>query len=153
MNGHIGAYLGEEFDEPGQGIVNCVESTGRWEDGIQFSYIYRDGARSWCKGAKVVGYWEAHGLASKWVVYTDDETQAVVEKDKKTAAHEVQRQHYDTSASTFFVADCGLRIAIFCSSARVFSSKLNFSPVKYKARILEILNDLDIPVSLSAQRI
>ena len=96
MDGHIGAYLGEESEEPGQGIVNCVECTGRWEDGIQFSYVAPDGARSWCKGAQIVGYWEAHGLASKWVVYTDEEAQTVIELDKKNVDTKATGQHYDT---------------------------------------------------------
>lgn len=98
MEGHIGAYLGEEFEEPGQGIVNCVECTGRWEDGIQFSYIGPDGSRAWRKGDQIIGYWEAHGLASKWVVYTDEGTQFVVEADKKNVAPEVATagQHYGT---------------------------------------------------------
>ena len=93
MEGHIGAYLGEEWEEPGQGIVNAVESTGRWEDGIQFSFVAPDGARSWCKGAQVVGYWEAHGLASKWIIYTDDDTQIAIDTDKAAVAPEIAEEH------------------------------------------------------------
>lgn len=97
MSGHIGAYLGEEWEEPGQGIVNCVECTPIWEDGIQFSYVGKDGSRAWCKGAGIRGYWQAHGLASKWVQYTDTETQAVIEKDIAEVAPEVHTQHYGTT--------------------------------------------------------
>lgn len=97
MEGHFGAWLGEEWSEPGQGIVNCVESTPRWEDGIQFSYIDPDtGDRYWAKGNGYGGRWEAHGLASKWVLYTDEETQAVVEESKKAVDPEAQTQHFDT---------------------------------------------------------
>ncbi len=97
MKGHFGAYLGEEWDEPGQGIVNCVESTPAWEDGIQFSYIAPNGARSWCKGGTIRGYWEGHGLASKWVNYEDKETNKVIETAKTETAPEVKGQHYGTA--------------------------------------------------------
>lgn len=96
-SGHIGAYLGEEWLEPGQGIVNAVESTPAWEDGIQFSYVAPNGARCWCKNGQVRGYWEAHGLASKWVKYTDGSTQTTVEADKITAAPEVVNVHFGTT--------------------------------------------------------
>lgn len=97
QEGHIGAYLGEEWDEPGQGIVNCVESTPAWEDGIQFSYISPDGARSWCKGATVRSYWQAHALASKWVVYTDIDTKDVINADISSINQEVKGVRYDTT--------------------------------------------------------
>ena len=97
MDGHFGAYLGKEWNEPGQGIVNCVESTPRWEDGIQFSYIAPDGGRYWCKGATRCGTWEAHGLASKWVEYTNDSTQAVVEESKKAVAEDITTTKYSTA--------------------------------------------------------
>ena len=98
MSGHAGAYLGEEFEEPGQGIVNCVECTPRWQDGIQFSYIDpQTGGRSWAKGYANCGYWEAHGLVSKWVVY-NDETAKVVEESKTTIKPEANVvNHYSKS--------------------------------------------------------
>jgi len=71
MPGHFGGYLGYEWEEPGQGIVNCVESTPRWEGGIQYSYVGPDGSRSWAKGKTVEGYWTEHGLASKWIDYSE----------------------------------------------------------------------------------
>ena len=97
QEGHIGAYLGKEWNEPGQGIVNCVESTPAWEDGIQFSYVAPDGARSWCKGATVRSYWQAHALASKWVIYTDNDTQEVVKDDISSIDSEVKGTHYNTT--------------------------------------------------------
>ena len=97
QEGHIGAYLGEEWEEPGQGIVNCVESTPAWEDGIQFSYVAPNGARSWCKGGAVRSYWEAHGLASKWVAYTDGNTQKTVQEAIQTVSGDVKGNHYGTS--------------------------------------------------------
>jgi len=96
QDGHIGAYLGEEWEEPGQGIVNCVESTPAWEDGIQFSYVAPDGARSWCKGASIRSYWTAHALASKWVIYTDEETQGAVQESIQKVSADVQGIHYGT---------------------------------------------------------
>lgn len=97
MEGHFGAWLGEEWEEPGQGIVNCVESTPRWEDGIQFSYIDRTtGTRHWCKGANKCGTWEAHGLASKWVIYQNEDTQEVVEKSKQAVSKSVLETHFGT---------------------------------------------------------
>ena len=72
MDGHFGGYLGEEWDEPGQGIVNCVECTPRWEDGIQFSYVDEQGRRFWAKGKDRYGTWECHGKATPWISYSDD---------------------------------------------------------------------------------
>lgn len=95
--GHIGAYLGEEWEEPGQGTVNCVECTPAWEDGIQFSYVDAYGGRYWAKGQSQRGSWTHHGLASKWVEYTEKETQAIIEKDKAEVAPEVHTQHYNTT--------------------------------------------------------
>lgn len=73
-NGHFGGYLGEQWNEPGQGIVNAVESTPAWEDGIQFSYVAPDGARSWNKGGSIRGYWECHGLPDAFVDYSNSTT-------------------------------------------------------------------------------
>lgn len=66
---HFGGYLGFEWDEPGQGIVNVVESTPRWDDGIQYSYVDQYGNRSWAKGLKAEGVWTWHGLATPWIQY------------------------------------------------------------------------------------
>jgi len=101
MEGHIGAYLGEEWYEDGQGTVNAVESTPAWEDGIQFSYVAPDGTRAWCKEwyqkGTTRGVWAAHGLASKWVDYSaSTATQEVIDADKQAVAPEVQAQHYGT---------------------------------------------------------
>ena len=70
---HFGGYMGYEWEEPGQGIVNTVESTPRWEDGIQYSYVDEHGNRSWAKGKTVDGgKWTEHGLATKWIDYEDE---------------------------------------------------------------------------------
>lgn len=100
-SGHIGAYIGEEFYEDGQGTVNAVESTPAWEDGIQFSYVAPDGARAWTKEeyqkGNIRAYWEAHGLASKWVDYTAVAgAQTTIEKDKEKVDPVVVGQHYGT---------------------------------------------------------
>ena len=97
MDGHIGAYLGEEWNEPGQGIVNSVECTPAWEDGIQFSYVDKNGGRYWCKGAAKAGKWTSHGLASKWVKYTDQGTQETVQESIREVAQEVKSVHYGTT--------------------------------------------------------
>ena len=97
MSGHIGAYLGREWEEPGQGIVNCVECTPAWEDGIQFSYIDEYGGRHWCKGAAVRSYWEAHGLASKWIEYTDENTAEMISEAVQAISDDVKGIHYNTS--------------------------------------------------------
>ena len=98
MEGHIGAYLGEEWEEPGQGVVNCAECTPAWEDGIQFSYVASDGTRSWVKGGATRGCWTRHGLASKWIEYTDDDTKATVEEAVKSVDSEISNTtHYGTT--------------------------------------------------------
>lgn len=69
---HFGGYLGKEIEIPGQGIVNVVESTPRWEGGIQYSYVDANGGRSWAKGRpNDGGYWIEHGLATKWIDYSN----------------------------------------------------------------------------------
>ena len=93
-DGHIGAYLGEEWNEPGQGIVNCVECTPAWEDGIQFSYVDEAGRRFWCKGGSQGASWTHHGLASKWIKYTDTASQETVETAKQSVAEEASVTHY-----------------------------------------------------------
>ena len=69
-NGHFGGYLGFEWNEPNQGIVNSVECTPAWEDGIQFSYVQSDGRRFWAKGKSEMPAWTHHGLATKWIDYS-----------------------------------------------------------------------------------
>ena len=96
-DGHIGAYLGEEWNEPGQGIVNCVESTPAWEDGIQFSYVDKTGRRFWCKGGSQGASWTHHGLASKWVQYTDGKTQAAVQESISSVEESAKGTHYGTT--------------------------------------------------------
>ena len=78
-DGHFGGYLGEEWNEPGQGIVNCVEATPAWEDGIQFSYVDSNGNRAWCKGGSSAPKWTHHGIPTKFIDYSGTvttETQA-----------------------------------------------------------------------------
>lgn len=70
--GHIGAYLGKEKTIY-KGVVNCVECTPSWEDGIQYSYVGPNGERSSYKGAPVNGYWTHHGKPTKWVSYEKEE--------------------------------------------------------------------------------
>lgn len=71
-DGHFGGYLGFEVYIEGQGTINCVESTPRWEDGIQYSYVDKKGGRRWTKEEEsVYGYWTHHGLATKWIKYED----------------------------------------------------------------------------------
>lgn len=81
--GHFGGYLGEEWEEPGQGIVNCVESTPAWEDGIQFSYVDKNGGRYWCKGGSQAGSWTHHGKPDAFIDYAAKE-ETKEETDKKT---------------------------------------------------------------------
>lgn len=69
-DGHFGGYLGFEWTEPNQGIVNSVECTPAWEDGIQFSYVQSDGRRFWAKGKSEMPAWTHHGLATKWIDYS-----------------------------------------------------------------------------------
>ena len=69
-DGHFGGYLGFEMEVDGQGIINAVESTPRWEDGIQYSYVDSSGGRRWAKGKTVDGYWTVHGLATPWIDYS-----------------------------------------------------------------------------------
>lgn len=77
MSGHFGGYLGEEWYEDGQGTVNCVEATPAWEDGIQFSYVDKNGYRYWAKERPDTarGQWQMHGLATPWINYDNDEKQ------------------------------------------------------------------------------
>ena len=70
MDGHFGGYLGYEWEEPGQGIVNVVEATPRWEGGIQYSYVDAHGYRRWAKGKTAEGQWTWHGLATPWIDYS-----------------------------------------------------------------------------------
>ena len=79
MEGHFGGYMGFEWNEPGQGIVNCVESTPRWEDGIQYSYVDENGGRRWAKDKPVEGQWECHGLATPWIDYSGSQPQPAPE--------------------------------------------------------------------------
>lgn len=74
-DGHFGGYLGYEWNEPGQGIVNSVEATPAWEDGIQFSYVQSDGRRFWAKGKSEMPGWTHHGLATPWIDYSGSKPQ------------------------------------------------------------------------------
>ena len=67
-DGHIGAYLGKE-KQIGKGIVNAIECTPAWEDGIQYSYVDANGGRYSYKGAARAGAWTHHGKPTKWVSY------------------------------------------------------------------------------------
>ena len=69
--GHIGAYLGKE-KRVAQGIVNCVECTPGWQDGIQYSYVGPSGERCYYKGGPYYGYWTHHGKPTKWVDYEEE---------------------------------------------------------------------------------
>ena len=103
MDGHIGAYLGEEWNEPGQGIVNAVESTPAWEDGIQFSYVDSKGRRFWNKGGAQKGTWTHHGLASKWVKYTDAKTQQAADTSKKEVAADTNKKYGTTDLAVLII--------------------------------------------------
>ena len=70
--GHIGAYLGKEKTVK-QGVVNCVECTPAWDDGIQYSYVDEWGFRRYYKGGPAAGAWTHHGKPSKWIDYKDPE--------------------------------------------------------------------------------
>lgn len=74
--GHIGAYLGKEKTVNGR-VVNVVECTPAWEDGIQYSYVDSQGVRRYKKGGESYGSWTHHGKPSKWVNYTDKESDNV----------------------------------------------------------------------------
>lgn len=73
--GHIGGYLGFETNIPGQGIINTVECTDNWEDGIQYSYVDNNGRRFWCNGGAEAKSWTHHGLATKWIDYSGSKPQ------------------------------------------------------------------------------
>lgn len=77
-DGHFGGYLGKEFyDDWNKGIVNCVESTPLWDNGIQFSYVDARGYRWHHKGASQnAGRWTHHGYPSKFVDYAKPEQPA-----------------------------------------------------------------------------
>ena len=70
-DGHFGGYLGKEFyDDWNNGIVNCVECTPKWDDGIQFSYVDKTGRRFFKKGdTQDAGRWTHHGKPTKFVEY------------------------------------------------------------------------------------
>ena len=72
-DGHIGAYLGKE-KKIGKGIVNAVECTPAWEDGIQYSYVDSQGRRYSYKGAAQASAWTHHGKPTKWVSYPSGST-------------------------------------------------------------------------------
>lgn len=72
MDGHIGGSFGEEFEVDGR-IVNALECTPAWEDGIQYSYVGTDGSRSFGKGYPVSGYWELCGRPLKWIECEPDD--------------------------------------------------------------------------------
>ena len=80
--GHIGAYLGKEKTVK-QGVVNCVECTPAWEDGIQYSYVDEWGGRSYYKGGPAAGAWTHHGKPSKWIDYSNKEEQKEEKKEEK----------------------------------------------------------------------
>lgn len=70
MDGHIGAYLGEEFyDDYQGGTVNCLECTSGWGGGILYSYVDSAGRRYNHKGGTQAGAWTHHGKPTKWVEY------------------------------------------------------------------------------------
>lgn len=67
-DGHFGGYLGEELvDTATGGIVNCVESTPAWLNGIQFSYVDENGYRRQYKGATARSRWTHHGRPDAFV--------------------------------------------------------------------------------------
>lgn len=68
MDGHFGGYLGKETINPRTGgVVNVVESSPAFEDGIQYSYVSSVGTRYNYKGGTVRGKWTHHGLPDKFV--------------------------------------------------------------------------------------
>lgn len=73
MDGHIGAFIGEEVVLNGF-IYNCIESTA-WggdfgHDGIIYTYVDQYGRRLNHKGGWCNCTWELHGKPTKWVKYT-----------------------------------------------------------------------------------
>lgn len=97
MDGHFGGYLGFEMEVKGQGIINCVEATPRWEGGIQYSYVDSNGGRSWAKGRAIDGgYWTEHGLATKWIDYSGSqpETQPTPEPTPTTTHPEMTKDKF-----------------------------------------------------------
>lgn len=68
LQGHIGAYLGENV-QTSKGLCNAVESTPAWDGGIQFSYVSSNGGRYYAKGVSQRGAWTKHGKPSLWVQY------------------------------------------------------------------------------------
>lgn len=97
MDGHFGGYLGFEWNEPNQGLVNCVESTPAWEDGIQFSYVDSQGRRFWKKGGAQRGTWEVHGTPYAFVDYSERADVSLATGAKATTVVDNTAQ---TSAST-----------------------------------------------------
>ena len=73
MQGHIGAFIGEEVVINGF-IYNCIESTAWTGDfghtGIIYTYVDGSGRRLNHKGGWVNCVWELHGKPTKWVKYT-----------------------------------------------------------------------------------
>ena len=73
MDGHIGTYIGQEVTIDGT-IRNVIECTPAWEDGIIYSYVDSKGNRSHHKGGATTNKpWTHHGLATKWVDYTEND--------------------------------------------------------------------------------
>lgn len=68
MEGHIGAYIGEEV-KTAKGICNAIECTAGFEQGIVYSYVDAAGRRYNAKGSYQSGSWTHHGKATKWVIY------------------------------------------------------------------------------------
>lgn len=68
LDGHIGAYIGKEVTRGGY-VYNVIESTPAWEDGIQYSYVDKQGRRFNHKGGQQRSAWTGHGLCTKWVQY------------------------------------------------------------------------------------
>lgn len=82
-SGHFGGYLGEELTDPATGgIVNCVESTPAWFNGIQFSYVDHFGRRYQYKGGPQLAAWTHHGKPTAFVSY-DNTPEPVTTLDVK----------------------------------------------------------------------
>lgn len=63
---HAGIYIGDKTVN-GR-IVNMVEATPIWNDGVQYSYVDSSGTRYQYLGGSAAGQWTAHGRLP-WISY------------------------------------------------------------------------------------
>lgn len=91
LDGHIGIYVGD-YSKVLNGVTytwNVVESTPIWNNGIQTTYLDKNGNRFQCKGGAQAGRWEKHGkhpnieFPSAPTPVTDDLKYSISEKNGK----------------------------------------------------------------------